>query len=133
MTLLGDLPDGHTAAGTLACLLDLFDRVLEPLRRSLTWGQGREMTDWQLLEDGLDMTVYFCDPHAPWQRPPTRTPTGNYDDGSPKAPTSAGSPNPASTRSPTTSTPCPADSSNGPQPTTATMPSVATTGRARHA
>jgi len=62
-------PEGHAAQGTLACLLELFDRVPGRLRRSLTWDQGREMTDWQLLEDGLEMAVYFCDPHAPWQRP----------------------------------------------------------------
>ena len=68
-TLLGDLPDGHTAQGTLACVLELFDRVPPQLRRSLTWDQGREMTHWQLLEDSIEMPVYFCDPHAPWQRP----------------------------------------------------------------
>lgn|GEM_PF-700990 len=48
---MGDFPDGHTAPGTLACLLELYEQVPGRLRRSLTWEQGREMSDWELLED----------------------------------------------------------------------------------
>ncbi len=66
---LGDLPDGHGADAVLACLLERFDRIPRRLRKSLTWDQGREMCQWQILEDELKMPVHFCDPHSPWQRP----------------------------------------------------------------
>ncbi|MFH1331439.1 MAG: IS30 family transposase [Actinomycetota bacterium] len=69
LVLVGDLPEGHGAESTLACLLECFDQVPSHLRRSLTWDQGREMTEWQQLEDGIGIPVYFCDPHSPWQRP----------------------------------------------------------------
>jgi IS30 family transposase len=48
------------------------------LRGSLTWDQGVEMRDWKQVRMATDMTIFFCDPHAPWQLPrgnaaPTRT------------------------------------------------------------
>ena len=39
------------------------------LRRSLTWDQGIEMADWAGVEADLDLEVYFCHPHSPWERP----------------------------------------------------------------
>jgi len=40
----------------------------EALRRSLTWDQGPEMRDWKQVRVDAGIDVYFCDPHAPWQR-----------------------------------------------------------------
>ncbi len=40
----------------------------EQLRRSLTWGQGSEMSRHAQLRIDTGLTVYFCDPHSPWQR-----------------------------------------------------------------
>jgi IS30 family transposase len=40
----------------------------EALRRSLTWDQGPEMRDWKQVRIDAGIEVYFCDPHAPWQR-----------------------------------------------------------------
>lgn len=42
--------------------------VPEELRQSLTYDQGKEMSQHKLLTAELDMSVYFCDPHAPWQK-----------------------------------------------------------------
>jgi IS30 family transposase len=67
--LLGSLPDGHDATEVLACLVELFDKVPEEHRRSLTWDQGREMARWQDLEQLSGIAVYFCEPRKPWQRP----------------------------------------------------------------
>ena len=53
-------------------------------------------------------TIYFCDPHSPWQRAPTRTPTGCSASTSPRAPTSASTDQECSTTSPPNSTPDPA-------------------------
>lgn len=38
------------------------------LRQSLTYDQGKEMSQHKLLTTELVMSIYFCDPHAPWQR-----------------------------------------------------------------
>jgi hypothetical protein len=40
----------------------------DALRRSLTWDQGPEMRDWKQVRVDARIDVYFCDPHAPWQR-----------------------------------------------------------------
>lgn len=76
-TLLADLPEGHTAPEVTAALVELFDRGPAHLRTTLTWDQGREMSDWpdtEALVTGL--RVYFCDPHSPWQRPTNENTNG---------------------------------------------------------
>jgi IS30 family transposase len=38
------------------------------LLKSITYDQGREMAHHEQLAMNLNLAVYFCDPHAPWQR-----------------------------------------------------------------
>jgi len=38
------------------------------LRKSITYDRGVEMAQHKMLEAELDLTVYFADPHSPWQR-----------------------------------------------------------------
>ena len=40
----------------------------EHLRRSMTWDRGSELARYARIQLELDMPVYFCDPHSPWQR-----------------------------------------------------------------
>jgi len=35
---------------------------------TLTWDQGPEMRDWKQVAVDADIDIFFCDPHAPWQR-----------------------------------------------------------------
>lgn len=66
--MLLHLPDGH---GTLAVQEALTTKILtleEHLRRSLTWDQGREMTNHRQVAAATGLDIYFCDPHSPWQR-----------------------------------------------------------------
>ena len=44
-------------------------KYIEPhLRKTLTYDQGSEMAEHARLTKRLDIQVYFCDPHSPWQR-----------------------------------------------------------------
>jgi IS30 family transposase len=38
------------------------------VRRSLTWDQGWEMRAHAQIAVAADCEIFFCDPHAPWQR-----------------------------------------------------------------
>jgi IS30 family transposase len=42
--------------------------VPAPLRKSLTYDQGREMARHEVLRKRLRLQTYFADPHSPWQR-----------------------------------------------------------------
>lgn len=39
------------------------------LAKTLAWDQGCEMAETEKFELATGFTVYFCDPHSPWQRP----------------------------------------------------------------
>jgi len=66
---LGRLPSGHSAPVTLRALTKLLRRIPPPQRLTLTWDQGGEMRLYTDLEKRVGITVYFADPHSPWQRP----------------------------------------------------------------
>lgn len=65
---LVDLPEGYSSEAVLAALVEVFEVVPEHLRGSVTFDQGSEWAEWQTLAATYDLSVYFCDPHSPWQR-----------------------------------------------------------------
>ncbi|RQS69210.1 IS30 family transposase [Burkholderia sp. Bp8963] len=65
--LLAKMPDA-TAASALAAFTTKLQSLVEPLRQTLTYDQGREMARHAELSAATNVRVYFCDPHSPWQR-----------------------------------------------------------------
>jgi transposase, IS30 family len=66
--MLLHLPDGRRPEQVQAAMLAQMSRLPEHLRRSLTWDRGKEMARHVEISTALDMPIYFCDPHSPWQR-----------------------------------------------------------------
>src|SRR5688572_15628018 len=67
-TMLLHLPDGYTPELVRDALAAKIKTLPDALRRSLTWDQGPEMNRWEHVKIDADIDIYFCDPHAPWQR-----------------------------------------------------------------
>ena len=67
-TMLVHLPDGYKAEQVRDALTEKIKTIPEILRASLTWDQGAEMGAWKEVSVAADIDIYFCDPHAPWQR-----------------------------------------------------------------
>lgn len=61
------LTDGkaETVAASFSRILKRFD---SQMRRSVTYDQGKEMSQHKALSQSTKMKVYFAHPHAPWER-----------------------------------------------------------------
>jgi transposase, IS30 family len=66
--ILVPLPDGYKPEQVAPALAAKIQTLPDTLRRSLTWDQGPEMRDWKQIRIDTGIDIYFCDPHAPWQR-----------------------------------------------------------------
>jgi IS30 family transposase len=66
--MLLHLPNGHGAVEVQNAMIEAMSSLPRHFRRSLTWDQGRELTNHIQIAAATDMDVYFCDPHSPWQR-----------------------------------------------------------------
>jgi transposase, IS30 family len=67
-TMLLHLPDGHGAEAVQAAIVAKMADLPAVLRRTLTWDQGKEMTNHAAIAAATELDIYFCDPHSPWQR-----------------------------------------------------------------
>lgn len=66
--MLFPLPEGMTAEHVREQMTATIQKLPVALRRSLTWDQGREMTQHVRFSIDTGVDVFFCDPHSPWQR-----------------------------------------------------------------
>lgn len=60
--------DGCGAEAALKAFTLRFRHVPASVRKSLTYDRGTEMACHPQLAKRLKITIYFCDPHSPWQR-----------------------------------------------------------------
>jgi IS30 family transposase len=67
-TILLHLPGDHTADTVAAAMIREMGQLPDHLRRSITWDRGTELADYARIQTALNTTLYFCDPHSPWQR-----------------------------------------------------------------
>ena len=67
-TLLLHLPGDHGADTVARAMIEAMKDLPEHLRRSLTWDRGIELAKYKDIQLALNLPVYFCDPHSPWQR-----------------------------------------------------------------
>jgi len=82
-TRLGKLRD--KTAATLSAVHSVMLRDLPTkLRRSLTADNGKEFADFKTIERMLKLTVYFANPHAPWERGANENTNGLLRDWLPK-------------------------------------------------
>jgi transposase, IS30 family len=66
--MLLHLPDKHGADAVQEAMIDAMSRLPLTLRRTLTWDQGQEMANHIAIAEATELSIYFCDPHSPWQR-----------------------------------------------------------------
>jgi IS30 family transposase len=60
--------DNKTAEHVTERLTQAAQRIPQQLFKSLTWDQGKELADHAKFTIDTGIEVFFCDPHAPWQR-----------------------------------------------------------------
>jgi len=67
LTLL-HLPDGHTADAVASAIIARMTVLPGWFARTLTWDRGTELARHARITAETGISVYFADPHAPWQR-----------------------------------------------------------------
>lgn len=66
--LLLHLPKGRDAVAVRDAMTAVISTLPQTLMRSITWDQGKEMSEHARFSLDTGVAVYFCDPHSPWQR-----------------------------------------------------------------
>ena len=65
--MLAKVPSKDTETVINALIKQAY-KLPRELYKSLTWDQGKELTDHKRFSLATDIAVFFCDPSSPWQR-----------------------------------------------------------------
>jgi IS30 family transposase len=68
LVLLLHLEHGRSADSVDVAMRKVIATLPDELVRSVTWDQGAEMANHASFTIDTGIPIYFCDPHAPWQR-----------------------------------------------------------------
>ena len=60
--------EGCGAEAALAGFSAAFAPLPVQMRKTLTYDQGKEMMSYKKLAENTGLSIYFADPHSPWQR-----------------------------------------------------------------
>lgn len=74
--MLLHLPEGRGVEHVTAALTRRLVELPESLRQSLTWDQGKELSQHAKVSIDAGIDIYFADPHTPWHRPSNENTNG---------------------------------------------------------
>jgi len=74
--MLLHLPHGRGVEHVTAALTQRLVELPDSLRRSLTWDQGKELSQHAKVSVDAGLEIYFADPHTPWHRPSNENTNG---------------------------------------------------------
>ncbi len=74
--LLLHLPEGRGVEHVTAALTKRLVELPDSLRQSLTWDQGKELSQHATVSVDAGIDIYFADPHTPWHRPSNENTNG---------------------------------------------------------
>jgi IS30 family transposase len=60
--------EGKDTNTVVSALIKQAKKLPDHLYKSLTWDQGKELSDHKKFTMATSIDVYFCDPSSPWQR-----------------------------------------------------------------
>jgi IS30 family transposase len=66
--MLARLGNDYSTQRVIAALAEQIQSLPVELARSLTWDQGKELSAHNQFTVATGVSVFFCDPHSPWQR-----------------------------------------------------------------
>lgn len=67
-TILLHLPHGHSADEVAKAMIREMKHLPDHLLQTVTWDRGTELAEYRTIQTALNLDLYFCDPHSPWQR-----------------------------------------------------------------
>lgn len=67
---------GHGATAMADALTRAITDLPQQLRKTLTWDRGKELAEHARFAFETGTTVFFADPHSPWQRPTNENTNG---------------------------------------------------------
>ena len=74
--MLLHLPEGRGVEHVTAALTQRLVELPESLRQSLTWDQGKELSQHAKVSVDAGVDIYFADPRTPWHRPSNENTNG---------------------------------------------------------